>query len=146
MHEILSLQRMLSVEVIYFSRDREKAFLQSWERSVFPFAVSITPKRLVKYTEDGQVKKLLWKCPHYEKKNTACISLFNHWRKDCERNNAVVVKPQEQRKSDLTPFLRFSDVAFRTKPRLFERTYLLVRQIGARIVGFMVKAPNFAQR
>ena len=28
MHEILSLQRMLSVEVIYFSRDCEKAFLQ----------------------------------------------------------------------------------------------------------------------
>jgi len=35
------------------------------------------------------------------KENTACVSLFYHWRKDCERNNAVVVKPQEQRRCDL---------------------------------------------
>jgi len=61
MHEILSLKRTLSVEVIYFSCDCEKAFLQSWERSVFPFAVSITPKRL-------RLKKKQRTRPHYEKK------------------------------------------------------------------------------
>ena len=57
MHEILSLQRMLSVEVIYFSRDCEKAFLQSWERSVFPFAVSITLKRLRFKINRGRANK-----------------------------------------------------------------------------------------
>jgi len=57
MHEILSLQRMLSVEVIYFSRDCEKAFFQSWKRSVFPFAVSITPKRLRFKINSGRANK-----------------------------------------------------------------------------------------
>ena len=43
------------------------------------------------------------------------MSLFNHWRKECKRNNAVVVKPQEQRSviSHLFTFewCRFSDKA-----------------------------------
>ena len=57
MHEILSLQRMLSVEVIYFCRDCEKAFWQSWERSIFPFAVSITPKQLRFKINKGRANK-----------------------------------------------------------------------------------------
>ena len=52
----------------------------------------------------------------YTGKYGTCMSLFNHWRKEYKRNNAVVVKPQEQRKCDFTPFYVWVMLLFRQGP------------------------------
>ena len=69
--------------------------------------VFVLPMRHQFEINRGQAKKTdPRKLPLRKKKGkkTTCMSLFNHWRKEYKRNNAVVVKPQEQRKRDFTPF------------------------------------------